>query len=53
VTHVKEVALAPTGIQVANPAFDVTPNRYVSAIITEKGIARPPFKESLADLVRR
>ncbi|MFN6201786.1 MAG: S-methyl-5-thioribose-1-phosphate isomerase [Acidobacteriota bacterium] len=52
VTHVKEVALAPTGIQVANPAFDVTPNRYVSAIITEKGIARPPFKESLADLVR-
>lgn len=52
VTHVKEVALAPTGIQVANPAFDVTPNRYVAAIITEKGIARPPFKESLAELVR-
>lgn len=53
VTHVKEVALAPAGISIANPAFDVTPNRYVAAIITEKGIARPPFKESLAELVRR
>jgi len=31
----------------ANPAFDVTPNRYVTAIITERGVARPPFTESL------
>lgn len=53
VTHIREVALAPAGIRVANPAFDVTPNRYVAAIITEKGIARPPFRESLAALVRR
>jgi len=53
VTHVRDVALAPAGIQIANPAFDVTPNRYVAAIITEKGIARPPFRESLQALARR
>jgi len=50
VTHVREVALAPAGIEVANPAFDVTPHRYVDAIITERGIARPPFVESLRQL---
>lgn len=50
VTHVKEVQLAPTGVQIANPAFDVTPNRYVAAIITERGIARAPFEENLKRL---
>src|SRR3954463_2754266 len=40
VTHVQGVHFAPEGIRVANPAFDVTPNRYVSAIITERGVAR-------------
>ncbi len=50
VTHVKGAQLAPTGIKVANPAFDVTPNRYVAAIITERGIARPPYQESLQRL---
>jgi methylthioribose-1-phosphate isomerase len=35
---------------VANPAFDVTPARYVAAIITEAGIARPPYESSLAAL---
>jgi len=44
------VALAPEGVQVRNPAFDVTPARYVAAIVTERGIARPPFVESLAAL---
>ena len=39
--------IAPDGTRAKNPAFDVTPNIYVSAIITEKGIARPPFVESL------
>jgi methylthioribose-1-phosphate isomerase len=48
VTHVRGVALAPDGTHVANPAFDVTPARYITAIITEAGIARPPYKESLA-----
>jgi methylthioribose-1-phosphate isomerase len=47
VTHVFGVAIAPDGTCVANPAFDVTPNRYVTAIITERGVARAPFRESL------
>jgi methylthioribose-1-phosphate isomerase len=50
VTHVKDVQLAPAGIQIANPAFDVTPNRYVAAIITERGVARAPYTESLQRL---
>lgn len=40
--------VAPQGIKVANPAFDITPHRLVMAIITEKGLAKPPLKESLA-----
>jgi methylthioribose-1-phosphate isomerase len=51
VTEVYGVALAPEGTQVKNPAFDVTPNRYVSAIITERGVARAPFEENLRKLV--
>ena len=51
VTHVHGVPVAPEGVRVENPAFDVTPNRYVSAIITERGVARAPYAESLAKLV--
>ncbi len=51
VTHVGSKAVAPDGIAVANPAFDVTPNRYVTAIITERGIARAPYTTSLPALV--
>ncbi|MCZ6746872.1 MAG: S-methyl-5-thioribose-1-phosphate isomerase [Acidobacteria bacterium] len=51
ITHLGGVRLAPEGIQVANPAFDVTPARLVTAIITETGVARPPYTESLAALV--
>jgi methylthioribose-1-phosphate isomerase len=43
--------VAAEGIQVANPAFDVTPHRYLTAIITERGIAREPYDQSLASLV--
>jgi methylthioribose-1-phosphate isomerase len=50
VTHVFGTQVAPTGTQVRNPAFDVTPNRYVNAIITEKGVARAPFEQSLRGL---
>ncbi len=53
VTHMQGVSIAPEGIMVANPAFDVTPNRYVSAIITERGLARAPFTESLRKLASR
>lgn len=51
VTHVKGTQLSPAGIMIANPAFDVTPNRYVAAIITERGVARAPYDESLSKLV--
>lgn len=47
ITHVKDIQLAPDGISVSNYAFDVTPNDLVSAIITEKGVARAPYTESL------
>jgi methylthioribose-1-phosphate isomerase len=47
ITHVKDVQLAPEGIGVSNYAFDVTPNELVTAIITEKGVARAPYNESL------
>ncbi len=45
-------ALAEVGTTAANPAFDVTPSRYVSAIITENGVASPPYEASLAGLLR-
>jgi len=44
--------IAPEGVAVYNPAFDVTPARYVSAIVTEKGVLRPPFSRAIRDLFR-
>jgi methylthioribose-1-phosphate isomerase len=52
VTHAGACQITPDGVQVANPAFDVTPARYISGIITECGIARPPYEESLAEHVK-
>jgi len=46
VTELKGLALAPTGVAARHPAFDVTPHRYITAIITERGIAREPYVES-------
>ncbi len=51
VTHHGGILVAPQGTAVENPAFDVTPHRYVDAIVTERGVARPPFTESLRKLV--
>ena len=51
VTHIRGVPIAPEGVKVANPAFDVTPHRYISAIITECGIVREPYVERLRKLV--
>jgi methylthioribose-1-phosphate isomerase len=50
VTHIGGAAIAPEGIAVENPAFDVTPHRYVTAIITERGVARAPYTETLRAL---
>jgi methylthioribose-1-phosphate isomerase len=51
VTHVKDVQLAPEGVSVRNPAFDVTPHRLVTAIITERGVAQGDYQARLAALV--
>jgi methylthioribose-1-phosphate isomerase len=50
VTHIAGRAIAPEGVAVENPAFDVTPANYVTCIVTERGIARRPYEESLAKL---
>ncbi|MGH9747213.1 MAG: S-methyl-5-thioribose-1-phosphate isomerase [Candidatus Acidiferrales bacterium] len=47
VTHLRGVPISPKDVAAAHPAFDVTPARYITAIITERGVARPPFDESL------
>jgi methylthioribose-1-phosphate isomerase len=52
VTHLAGKQIAPDAVRVENPAFDVTPSKYVAAIITERGVARAPYEESLARLVR-
>ena len=50
VTHIGGVQRAPKEIAVFNPAFDVTPHQNITGIITEKGIIRPPYKQSIAKL---
>jgi len=47
VTHINGVRIAPEGTQAANPAFDITPSQYITAIITEKGIIREPLEEGI------
>jgi methylthioribose-1-phosphate isomerase len=53
VTHIGGKQIAPTGVLVENQAFDVTPARYISAIITERGVATAPFKESIMKLAEK
>jgi methylthioribose-1-phosphate isomerase len=53
VTEIDGVRIAPLGVKVGNPAFDVTPHRYVTGIVTENGIAYPPFELSLRKMVKR
>ena len=50
VTHIAGKQMTPDGVEIENPAFDVTPAKYVAAIITERGIARAPYTESLRKL---
>jgi len=51
VTHLQGLPVAPEGVQVRNPAFDVTPARYITAIITEKGVVRGDYEQGLRALV--
>lgn len=51
VTHIEGVPIAPEGVRVGNPAFDVTPHKYITAIVTERGVVYPPFKENLQQIM--
>ncbi|MBC8273516.1 MAG: S-methyl-5-thioribose-1-phosphate isomerase, partial [Chloroflexi bacterium] len=51
VTSISGIRLAPKGVTAANPAFDVTPNKYITAIITEKGIIKEPYANSLKRVI--
>jgi methylthioribose-1-phosphate isomerase len=50
VTHIQGISIAPEGTQAQNPAFDITPHRYITAIITERGIIREPYGEGISRL---
>ena len=52
VTHIAGKPITPAGVGVENPAFDVTPSQYITAIVTERGIARAPYEESLPKLAQ-
>jgi methylthioribose-1-phosphate isomerase len=52
VTHIGDRQITPDGVNIENPAFDVTPHKYVAAIITERGVARAPYEDSLRELER-
>ena len=53
VTHIKGVAIAPDGVKVANPAFDVTPHMYITALITERGVIREPYQDRIKRILTR
>ncbi len=53
VTHIGGRQMTPDGVGIENPAFDVTPHEYVTAIVTEKGIARAPYVESLKQMYQQ
>lgn len=52
VTHIGGKQIAPSGVSVLNPAFDVTPRRYITGIITELGIIRPPYRGKIKSMMR-
>jgi methylthioribose-1-phosphate isomerase len=51
ITHIGDTQITPDDVDVANPAFDVTPAKYITAIITDAGVAYPPFQKSLLGLM--
>jgi methylthioribose-1-phosphate isomerase len=51
ITHIGDTQITPDSVQVANPAFDVTPAKYITAIITDRGVAYPPYENSLSKMM--
>ncbi|MEO6486337.1 MAG: S-methyl-5-thioribose-1-phosphate isomerase, partial [Thermoanaerobaculia bacterium] len=52
VSEMRGIRIAPVGVAVRHPAFDVTPAKLITAIITERGVLRPPYDSSIAAAVR-
>jgi len=52
ITTIRGIRVAPEGVQVYNPAFDVTPSRYITAIVTEAGVVFPPYQEGIGKIAR-
>jgi methylthioribose-1-phosphate isomerase len=53
ITHIGEVQVAPEKVNVYNPAFDVTPSKYITALITDKGIIYPPYEKNIAKILNK
>ncbi|MDP6179249.1 MAG: S-methyl-5-thioribose-1-phosphate isomerase [Desulfatiglandales bacterium] len=53
ISHFGNLKIGPYGVKTRNPAFDITPNRYVSAIITEKSVLKPPFRDDIRKLFKK
>ena len=51
-THIQGMPIAPEGVSAANPAFDVTPHKYITAIITDKGIIKEPYTPGIRNIFR-
>jgi methylthioribose-1-phosphate isomerase len=52
ITTIRGIRVVPQGVQVYNPAFDCTPNRYITAIVTEAGVVFPPYQEGIGRIAR-
>ena len=53
ISHLGRQRIGPAGVRILNPAFDITPAKYITAIITEKGIVRAPYKREIKNLFKR
>jgi methylthioribose-1-phosphate isomerase len=53
ISHFRNHEIGPSGVKTLNPAFDITPSKYVTAIITEKGIAKSPYRGAIKRLFKK
>jgi methylthioribose-1-phosphate isomerase len=51
ITHIENFQITPDGVKIANPAFDITPAKYITAIITDRGVAHPPYEQALYNIM--
>jgi methylthioribose-1-phosphate isomerase len=53
ISHFGNQEIGPPGVKARNPAFDITPNRYITAIITEKGVVKRPFRDGIRKIFKK